>query len=98
MFAKEQPDLNWENPKLRQELYKMINWWLEKGLSGFRIDAIINIKKDLNFPDFAPDGKDGLASCWKMVESVDGVGELLEDLKNQLLKSMMPLQSEKYLT
>ena len=81
MFAKEQPDLNWENPKLRQELYKMINWWLEKGLSGFRIDAIINIKKDLNFPDFAPDGKDGLASCWKMVESVDGVGDLLEDLK-----------------
>ena len=81
MFAKEQPDLNWENPKLRQELYKMINWWLEKGLSGFRIDAIINIKKDLNFPDFAPDGKDGLASCWKMVESVDGVGKLLEDLK-----------------
>ena len=81
MFAKEQPDLNWENPKLRQELYKMINWWLEKGLAGFRIDAIINIKKDLDFPDFAPDGKDGLASCWKMVESVDGVGKLLEDLK-----------------
>ena len=81
IFSKKQPDLNWENPKLRQELYKMINWWLEKGLSGFRIDAIINIKKDLNFPDFAPDGKDGLASCWKMVESVDGVGELLEDLK-----------------
>ena len=81
MFAKEQPDLNWENPKLRQELYNMINWWLEKGLAGFRIDAIINIKKNLDFPDFAPDGKDGLASCWKMVESVDGVGKLLEDLK-----------------
>ena len=81
MFAKEQPDLNWENPKLRQELYHMINWWLEKGLSGFRIDAIINIKKDLNFPDFAPDGKDGLVNCCKMVESVEGVGELLEDLK-----------------
>lgn len=81
MFAKEQPDLNWENPKLRQELYNMVNWWLEKGLAGFRIDAIINIKKDLEFPAFAPDGPDGLASCWKMVESVDGVGELLEDLK-----------------
>lgn len=81
MFAKEQPDLNWENPKLRQKLYDMINWWLEKGLSGFRIDAIINIKKDLKFPDFEPDGADGMASCWKMVESVDGVGELLEDLK-----------------
>ena len=81
MFAKEQPDLNWENPKLRQELYKMINWWLDKGLAGFRIDAIINIKKNLEFPDFEPDGKDRLASCWKMVESVNGVGDLLEDLK-----------------
>ena len=40
MFAKEQPDLNWENEKLRQKLYEMINWWLDKGLSGFRIDAI----------------------------------------------------------
>lgn len=46
MFAKEQPDLNWENPALLQKLYDMINWWLEKGLGGFRIDAIINIKKD----------------------------------------------------
>lgn len=81
MFAKEQPDLNWENSELRQELYRMINWWLEKGLSGFRIDAIINIKKDPAFPDFTPDGTDGLASCIKMVENVEGVGELLEDLK-----------------
>lgn len=81
MFAKEQPDLNWENPKLRQELYNMVNWWLEKGLAGFRIDAIINIKKNLEFPDFEPDGADGMTGCWKMVESVDGVGEFLEDLK-----------------
>ncbi|MGN0733102.1 MAG: alpha-glucosidase [Emergencia sp.] len=81
MFAKEQPDLNWENPKLRGELYKMVNWWLEKGLAGFRVDAIINIKKDLSFPDFEPDGPDGLAHCWKMVDSVDGVGDLLQDLK-----------------
>ena len=43
MFAKEQPDLNWENPKVRQEIYKMVNWWLDKGLAGFRIDAIINL-------------------------------------------------------
>ncbi|MCX4320710.1 MAG: alpha-glucosidase [Lachnospiraceae bacterium] len=81
MFAKEQPDLNWENPKLRQEIYNMVNWWLEKGLSGFRIDAIINIKKDLAFPNLEPDGADGMASCWRMVENAEGVGELLEDLK-----------------
>lgn len=82
MFAKEQPDLNWENPKLREEIYRMINWWLDKGLAGFRIDAIINIKKDLAFPEMEPDGDDGLASCWRMVENVEGVDALLEDLKN----------------
>ena len=81
MFAKEQPDLNWENPRVLEELYSMINWWLDKGLDGFRIDAIINIKKDLDFKSFPADGPDGLAGCWRMVESVDGVGEMLEDLK-----------------
>ena len=81
MFAKEQPDLNWENPTLRKKLYDMINWWLEKGLAGFRIDAIINIKKDLDFPNLEPDGAVGLAGCWRMVENVEGVGEYLEDLK-----------------
>ena len=50
----------------------MVNWWLAKGLAGFRIDAIINIKKDTAFPSFPPDGDDGLASCVKMVEEVQG--------------------------
>ena len=80
-FAKEQPDLNWENPKVLQELYSMVNWWLEKGLAGFRIDAIINIQKDLDFPSYEPDGPDGMASVVKMVESVDGVGQKLQELK-----------------
>ena len=53
-FAKEQPDLNWENPVVREKIYEMVNWWLDKGIAGFRIDAIINIKKDLNFPSFPP--------------------------------------------
>lgn len=81
MFAKEQPDLNWENPRLRQELYKMVNWWLDKGVAGFRIDAIINIKKDLTFSDLEPDGADGMAHCWKMIEKAEGIGELLNELK-----------------
>lgn len=75
MFAKEQPDLNWENPVVRQKIYEMVNWWLDKGVAGFRIDAIINIKKDINFPSFEPDGPDGLATCIKMVEAVNGVGD-----------------------
>lgn len=81
-FAKEQPDLNWENPRMKQDLYDMINWWLDKGLAGFRIDAIINIKKDVNFPDLEPDGPDGLAGYHRAVEQTNGVGELLEELKS----------------
>ena len=53
-------DLNWYNKEVLDELYKMINWWLDKGVSGFRIDAIINIAKDLNFENLEPDGEDGL--------------------------------------
>ena len=52
LFHKKQPDLNWENPKVREEIYTMINWWLDKGLPGFRIDAIINIKKALPIIDY----------------------------------------------
>lgn len=83
LFAKEQPDLNWENPKVKKEIYKMINWWLEKGLSGFRIDAIINIKKDLSFQDFPVDGEDGLSSIHNMLQSAVGVGDMLQELKEE---------------
>ena len=83
MFAKEQPDLNWENPVVRQKIYEMVNWWLDKGVAGFRIDAIINIKKDINFPSFEPDGPDGLVTCIRMVEEVNGVGDFLEELKHE---------------
>lgn len=81
LFAKEQPDLNWTNPELRQQLYNMINWWAQKGVDGFRIDAIINIKKDTSWQNFEPDGPDGLSSIHKMLDYVQGVGEYLEDLK-----------------
>lgn len=81
LYAKEQPDLNWENPELKRKLFDMVNWWLEKGLAGFRVDAIMNIKKNLEFPEFEADGPDGLASCWKMIESAEGINELLQELK-----------------
>ncbi len=81
MFAKEQPDLNWGNPQVRQDIYDMINWWSAKGVSGFRLDAIINVKKDTTFPSYEPDGDDGMVTCSRMVQKTDGVGELLEDMK-----------------
>lgn len=83
MFAKEQPDLNWENPVVRKEIYKMINWWLDKGLAGFRIDAIINIKKDLEFRDLPPDREDGMCCCAASLEYAIGVHDYLQELKRE---------------
>ncbi len=83
LFAKEQPDLNWENSKLKNEIFRMVNWWLEKGLAGFRIDAIINIKKDLRFQDFPADREDGLCSIDRMLEAAEGVGDMLNELKEK---------------
>lgn len=83
MFAKEQPDLNWENPKLRQEIYKMIRWWLEKGIAGFRLDAIINIKKDTRFQDFPDDREDGMCSAAAMLKEAKGVHEFLQEMKRE---------------
>ncbi|AEE16044.1 alpha-glucosidase [Treponema brennaborense] len=80
-FAKEQPDLNWNNPAVRQELYDMINWWARKGVAGFRIDAIINIKKDTSWQDTPADGDDGMSSIGRMIDAVEGVGDFLEELK-----------------
>ena len=86
VFHKKQPDLNWENPKLREEIYKMINWWLDRGLSGFRIDAIINIKKALPFRDYPADRDDGLCSIHQELHEAKGVGVFLGELRDRTFK------------
>ena len=83
VFHKKQPDLNWENPELRREVYKMINWWLDKGLAGFRIDAIINIKKALPFRDYPADRDDGLSDIYNMLRDAQGVGQFLGEMRDQ---------------
>lgn len=66
IFSKKQPDLNWENKEVRNKLYDMVNWWLDKGIDGFRIDAISHIKKKEGLPDLPnPKGE-------AFVESFDG--------------------------
>ena len=82
VFHKKQPDLNWENPELRTEIYKMINWWLDKGLAGFRIDAIINIKKALPFCDYPADRDDGLCDITNMLRDAHGVGQFLGEMRD----------------
>lgn len=83
LFHKKQPDLNWENEAVREEVYKNINWWLDKGLGGFRIDAIINIKKKLPYKDYPVDRADGLSLIDHMLEDATGVGEFLGEMRDR---------------
>ena len=85
-FSKEQPDLNWNNPEVTDTLYEMINWWFEKGVAGFRVDAIINIKKNTSFPSFEPDGPDGLCAVDRVIDDAadsqeQTIGDMLHALR-----------------
>ena len=86
VFHKKQPDLNWENPEVREEVYKNINWWLDKGLGGFRIDAIINIKKALPFCNYEPDREDGLCSVHAMLQEAKGIGTFLGEMRDRTFR------------
>lgn len=87
-FAKEQPDLNWNNQELRERVYKMVNYWLDKGVDGFRIDAIMNVAKDPSFPGCPPDeAGDGTCSCAQMTSYLASkVPEILSELNERCFK------------
>ena len=86
LFTKKQPDLNWENPEVREELYKMVNYWLEKGIAGFRVDAINSIKKDEDYLNLPVDGADGLAHNVKYTLNQPGIEEFLSELAKETFK------------
>lgn len=85
LFSKKQPDLNWDNPKVRQEVFDMMNWWLDKGVDGFRMDVISLISKKEGLPDGTP-GINGYASC---DETANGphVHEYLQEMREKVLNN-----------
>ena len=82
-FHKDQPDLNWQNPVVRDEIYKMINWWLDKGIAGFRIDAIINIKKDLEWRSLPSDRDNGLVPVPESLVNAQPIEPFLRELNER---------------
>ncbi len=86
LFSRKQPDLNWENPEVRKELYKMVNYWLEKGIAGFRVDAINSIKKDQRYLDLPVDGVDGLGFNIKYTLNQPGIEEFLDELADNTFR------------
>jgi oligo-1,6-glucosidase len=83
-FHKKQPDLNWENPELREEIYRMMNWWMDRGISGFRIDAIMNIRKPEIFRDYPADREDGLCSLHHVLHDQMDVKVYLNEMRDKV--------------
>ncbi|SHK37220.1 alpha-glucosidase [Selenomonas ruminantium] len=85
-FAEAQPDLNWENPQVRQALYDAANFWLDKGVGGFRIDAIVYIKKPAEFVDGEPDSDDGMVNIHSMIANTPGILDFLHEFKEKVFQ------------
>lgn len=85
LFSRKQPDLNWDNPKVRQEVFDMMNWWLDKGVDGFRMDVISLISKK---PDL-PDGLVGINGYASFNEPANGphVHEYLQEMREKVLNN-----------
>ena len=81
LFSVKQPDLNWENPQVRREVYRMMNWWLDKGVDGFRMDVISLISKDPDFPD-GPAGITGYAA-FNYCANGPRVHEYLQEMRRE---------------
>jgi oligo-1,6-glucosidase len=85
LFSKKQPDLNWENPKLRQEIYDMMKFWLDKGIDGFRMDVINFISKVPELPDAPnPDGKKYVSGAQYFING-PRIHEFLQEMNRKVL-------------
>jgi alpha-glucosidase len=83
LFSVKQPDLNWENPDVRQAIYEMMRWWLDKGIDGFRIDAISHIKKRPGLPDMPNPNNEKYVSSFAMHMNQEGIHEFLQEFKDE---------------
>lgn len=83
VFSTKQPDLNWENEEVRDALYDTVNWWLDKGIDGFRIDAISHIKKRAGLPDMPNPKKEKYVSSFDMHMNQKGIHTFLQEFKDR---------------
>ncbi|WP_018923580.1 glycoside hydrolase family 13 protein [Salsuginibacillus kocurii] len=83
LFSVKQPDLNWENHEVRRELYNTVNWWLDKGIDGFRIDAITHIKKRPGLPDMPNPDNQTYVPSFAMHMNQEGIHEFLQEFKEE---------------
>ncbi|AUJ25038.1 glycoside hydrolase family 13 protein [Virgibacillus dokdonensis] len=85
MFSEKQPDLNWENPDVRNDVYQMMRWWLDKGIDGFRMDVINLISKDQTMPEREPDPGKELVSAFEFHMNGPRIHEFLQEMNQKVL-------------
>lgn len=85
VFSKKQPDLNWDNPKVREEVFGMMRWWLDKGVDGFRMDVISMISKTEEMPDGTVNEKTGYGDYGPYVVNGPHVHEYLQEMRKNAL-------------
>lgn len=85
LFAREQPDLNWDNPRVRQEVYRILRFWLDKGIDGFRMDVITLISKDPSFPDGPVIQNKAYGSYYAGCATGPRVHEFLQEMNREVL-------------
>lgn len=85
LFSKKQPDLNWENPKVRAAIISMMNWWFDKGIDGFRVDAITHIKKSFEYGDLATDNNEQYVPAFDVAMNQPGIHNWLQEIKENSL-------------
>lgn len=83
-FSRKQPDLNWDNPKVRDEVFDLMDWWCQKGIDGFRMDVISMISKHPDFPD-GPVHEDGYSDMFAYVCNGPHVHEYLQEMNRRVL-------------
>ncbi|MFE9750181.1 alpha-glucosidase [Saccharothrix saharensis] len=86
LFAPKQPDLNWENPEVRQAVYEMMRWWLDRGVDGFRMDVINLISKDPALPDGATTGTGGLGDGFPHYGTGPRIHEFLQEMHREVFE------------
>lgn len=87
IFSTRQPDLNWENPEVREALYDTVNWWLDKGIDGYRVDAISHIKKEPGLPNMPNPYNLNVVSCFDYMMNVDGIDTFLTEFAEKTIKN-----------
>lgn len=85
LFSKKQPDLNWDNPEVRESVFNMMNWWFEKGIDGFRVDAITHIKKTFEAGDLPVPEEKKYAPAFDVDMNQPGIHNWLQEMKDESL-------------